>query len=172
MSGSGHYICQCHWGFIWALLAVSLHVYFERLSYAGLMCLWKFNPRTYRKGGVERTPWYFANNSRQTRRIAAKVAVLSRWSIWHILWKFQVDVMSGHQVMTSYVRSCSWRNPQILRSVAQGCAFLLPSVWACIPWEFIGVYGCLDTIYSWLKVKVTQGHTSLGHLLDQFSRFN
>ena len=59
-------------------------------------------------GGVGWTPpWFFADNSRKTRRIAAKLTVPSRWSIWHILWKFQVDVMSGHQLMTSYVRSCS-----------------------------------------------------------------
>ena len=36
-----------------------------------------------------------------------KLDLPSHWSIWHILWKFQVNVMSGHQVMTSYVRSCS-----------------------------------------------------------------
>ena len=29
------------------------------------------------------------------------------------------------------------RNRQILRSVAQWCAFLLSSVWVCIPWEFM-----------------------------------
>ena len=68
----------------------------------------KFNPRTCRGvGGRMDPPWFFANNSRKTRRIAAKLTQPSHWSIWHILWKFQVDVMSGHQVMTSYVRSCS-----------------------------------------------------------------
>ena len=57
-----------------------------------------FNPRTCR--GSNGPPWF----SQITRR---ETYSTPRWSIWHILWKFQVDVMSGHQVMTSYVRSCS-----------------------------------------------------------------
>ena len=118
-----------------------------------------FNPRTCR--GVEQTaPWFFANNSRKTRPIAAKLTVPSRWSIWHILQKFQVDVMSGHQVMTSYVTSCSDEIGRFCDLSHNGARSCFPAYEYAFHWEFIGVYGCLDTIYSWLKVKVTQGHAS------------
>ena len=106
-----------------------------------------FNPRTCGGGAGGRTdhPWFFANNSRKTRRIAAKLDVPSRWPIWHtVKISSQCHFRSSsydviYQVMLG-------RNRQILRSVPQWCAFLLPSVWVCIPYEFIGVYGCLDNI--------------------------
>ena len=52
-------------------------------------------------------PLLFYNNSRKTRRIASKFAAPSRWSIWQNFWKFQLNVVSGQQVMTSYVMSYS-----------------------------------------------------------------
>ena len=61
-------------------------------------------------GGRTDPPWFFANNSRKTQQIAAKLTVPSRWSIWHILWKFKLmscQVIKLWRHMSGHVRTKS-----------------------------------------------------------------
>ena len=71
------------------------------------------NRHTRRRSASNGSPWFSANNSHKTRRIAAKLAVLLRWSISHILRNVNsmssqvIQLCSSIWIMTSYVRSRS-----------------------------------------------------------------
>ena len=70
--------------------------------------------------------------------------------------------MSGHEVITSCVRSYSEKNRRILQSFVIGEVQLVSRVRFCIVGSIISVYGYLGAICSGPEAKVTQGHACHG----------
>ena len=141
------YFCSCLKSTVCAVKIYRARVY----SHA------RVNPRTCR--GVERTPHGFSQITRVKRSGSPQNLQYLRvhfdtccgnsksMSCQVIkLWRH----MSGHvRAKSAYFLICR----TMVRNLASQRR-------VCIPWEFIGVYGCLNTIYSWFKVKVMQGHAS------------
>ena len=58
-------------------------------------------------GGGKKTPIFFIfRDDKKAACSAAAPGKSEQLSIWHILTKFQVKVMSGHRVKTSFLKTC------------------------------------------------------------------